>query len=139
MKQRLLFVLCLLAASCIMLISCSQAKVEPLWNSAVYVDNATFGDGEKTLMVEVIAEEKSVVFTIYTDAETVGEALLKHELIAGEQGAYGLYVKQVNGMTADYDINKSYWSFTKNGEPLMTGVDGEKFASGDRYELVYMK
>lgn len=139
MKKRLFFVLCLLAAGCIMLISCSPAKVEPLWDSAVYVDNATFGDGEKTLMVEVIAEEKSVVFTIYTDAETVGEALLKHELIAGEQGAYGLYVKQVNGMTADYDINKSYWSFTKNGEPLMTGVDGEKFASGDRYELVYMK
>ncbi len=139
-KKRFFSVLCLLVAVCSLLISCGQPNTAvPLWDSALYVDNTTFGDGEKTLMVEVVAEEKSVIFTLNTDAETVGEALLEHELIAGEQGAYGLYVKQVNGMTADYDIDQSYWSFTKNGEPLMTGVDGEKFVSGDRYELVYMK
>lgn len=140
MKKRIFSVFCLFAAVCSLLISCGQPKTyKDLWDSALYVNNTTFGDGEKNLMVEVIAEEKSVIFTLKTDAETVGEALLEHELISGEQGTYGLYVKQVNGMTADYDIDQSYWSFTKNGEPLMTGVDGEKFSSGDRYELVYMK
>ena len=140
MKKRFAFILCFLVAVCMLLISCGHAKTAvPLWDSALYLDDVSFGSGEKTLLVEVIAEEKNIIFTLYTDAETVGEALFEHKLIAGEKGAYGMYVKQVNGMIADYDIDKSYWSFTKNGEPLMTGVDGEKFASGEHYELVYMK
>ena len=82
-------------------------------------------------------EGKAVVFTIKTDAETVGEALMEHDLIAGDQGAYGLYVKVVNGLRADYDKDRAYWGFNINGEGAMTGVDMTEITDGGNYELVY--
>lgn len=121
------------------LAACGKKAPAGLWENAVYTADATFGDGEKTVYVEVRAGEKSVTFTLCTDKETVGEALLAHDLIAGEEGPYGLYVKKVNGILADYDIDQSYWAFTKGGEMLMTGVDGEPIDDGAHYELVYTK
>ena len=99
----------------------------------------TFGSGEKTVVVEVKAGEELVTFTVKTDKDTVGEALLEHGLIAGEEGAYGLYVKVVNGIVADYDVDKSYWAFYVNGEYAMTGVDTTKITQGETYRLEYAK
>ena len=112
---------------------------EGLWANATYLEDTTFGEGAKTVTVKVIVEDKSVTFTIKTDAETLGEALLAHNLIAGDQGDFGLYVKVVNGITADYDVDQSYWGFSKNGEYMMTGVDGTAIADGEVYELTYTK
>ena len=55
-------------------------------------------------------------FEVSTDKETVGEALLDAKLIEGEEGAYGLYVKKVNGIVADYDVDQTYWAFYVDGE-----------------------
>ena len=44
-------------------------------------------------------------------------------IIEGEQGPYGLYVKAVNGVYADYDTDGAYWAFYINGEYAETGVD----------------
>ena len=112
---------------------------EGLWASATYLKDTTFGEGAKTVTVKVIADGKSVAFTIKTDADTLGDALLAHNLIAGDEGQYGLYVKVVNGITADYDVDQSYWGFSKNGEYMMTGVDGTAIADGETYELTYTK
>jgi len=65
--------------------------------------------------------------------------LIEHGLIDGDEGPYGLYVKVVNGMTADYDVDKSYWSFYINGEYAMTGVDATEITEGTTYQLVYTK
>ena len=75
-----------------------------IWQDATYVQDTELGEGSKTLVVRVEVEENTVTFTIHTDAETVGQALLDLGLIAGEESQYGLYIKQVNGMTADYDM-----------------------------------
>ena len=48
-------------------------------------------------------------------------ALLALDLIAGEDSQYGLYVKTVNGITADYDTDGSYWAFYIDGEYAQTG------------------
>ena len=72
-------------------------------------------------------------FEIHTDKEIVGEALLDLELIAGDDGEFGLYVKTVNGITADYDVNKTYWAFYINGEYGMTGVDATDIEAGATY------
>jgi len=125
---------------CLCMVSCSDtAKKENLWENATYTEDTQLGNGEKTLLIEVKADDKAVTFTIKTDKDTVGEALSEHKLIDGEKGAYGLYVKKVNGILADYDINQSYWSFNKNGEYLSSGVDSTKFKDKDRFELVYTK
>lgn len=141
MKKAIKFIsIFLVAILCFSFVSCSdKAQETNLWESAIYTKDAQFGSGIKQLVLEVKAQEKSVTFTINTDKETVGEALLEHNLISGEQGAYGIYIKEVNGMTADYSKDNSYWSFLKNGEYMMSGVDSTKFKSGEHFELVYTK
>ena len=110
-----------------------------LWENATYLKDTSFGNGAKTLVVEVKAEEKTVTFTVKTDKDTVGAALLEHNLIAGDESEYGLYVKVVNGITADYDVDQSYWAFYVNGEYAMTGVDTTAIEEGATYQLVHSK
>lgn len=116
-----------------------SSTVPSLWDSATYKEDTTFGEGAKTVVVEVKVEDKSVNFTIKSDAETLGEALLSHNLITGEESEFGLYIKTVNGILADYDVDASYWGFFKNGEYMMSGVDTTKFSDGEHYELVRTK
>ena len=122
------------------LFSCAEKiDAEGLWENATYRSDKEFGTGSKTVQVEVRVEEQSVTFTIKTDKETLGEALIEHSLIEGEPSDFGLYIKKVNGITADFNVDQSYWGFYKNGEYMMTGVDGTKIADGEHYELVYTK
>ena len=114
-------------------------RSENIWDSAIHTKDTQFGDGDKTIQVEVKVIDKSVTFTINTDKNTVGEALLEHNLISGEEGPYGLYVKSVNGILADYEKNQSYWAFEKNGEYMMTGVDSAEISDGEHYEIIYTK
>ncbi len=129
--------------SVILIVSIASCGENPnagtLWENATYVTDTTLGDGAKTVLVEVKADDKSVTFTVKSDEAMLGAALLEHKLIAGEESEYGLYVKTVNGILADYDVDQSYWGFYKNGEYMMTGVDTTEFADGEHYELVYTK
>ena len=122
------------------LASCGKSVEKTgVWENATYRQDKEFGKGAKTLVVEVKAEEQAVTFTIHTDKDTVGAALLEHELIAGEESAYGLYIKVVNGITADYDVDQSYWAFYVNGEYAMSGADMTEIDEGATYQFVYTK
>ena len=131
--------LALALALVLSLAACGQQSSGGLWDSASYAQDTELGEGAKTLTVEVTAEEKTVTFTLHTDAGTLREALEEHGLIAGDESEFGLYVKTVNGMTADYDAAGLYWAFYKAGEYLMTGVDTTQIADGEQYELVCTK
>ena len=117
----------------------NTVSADGLWESAKYLRDTKFGTGSKAVILEVKAGEQSVTFTVHTDKSTVGEALLEHEIIEGDSGAYGLYVKKVNGILADYDINQSYWAFYINGEFALTGVDATQINENDEYSFVYTK
>ncbi len=121
------------------MVSCNTAQKTGVWENATYGEDTQFGEGSKTVVVEVKAEEKVVTFTIKTDKDTVGAALLEHNLIAGEESQYGLYIKSVNGITADYDVDKHYWAFYVNGEYATAGVDSTQITEGVTYQLVYAK
>ncbi len=110
-----------------------------LWENATYLKDTEFGEGAKTVVVEVKADEQIVTFTINTDKKTVGDALLEHDLIDGDESEYGLYVKVVNGITADYDVDKSYWAFYVNGEYASSGVDTTEIDESAKYQLAYTK
>jgi len=110
-----------------------------LWENAAYRADKEFGKGAKTVVVEVVAEEQKVIFTIHTDQETVGAALQEHNLIAGDDGQFGMYVKVVNGITADYDADRSYWAFYIDGEMAMTGVDLTPINEASIYRLEYTR
>ncbi len=72
-------------------------------------------------------------FEVHTGKETVGEALQELDLIDGDDGEYGLYVKTVNGITVDYDKDGAYWAFYVNDEYAQTGVDSTEITEGDSY------
>lgn len=127
---------------CVMLlclVSCNTVDKAGLWENAKYRRDMEFGDGSKTVAVEVKVGDDSITFTIHTDKDTLGDALIEHDLISGEEGAYGLYVKYVNGIYADYDTDGSYWAFYSNGEYMMSAVDSTYIYGGEHYELVYTK
>ena len=90
--------------------------------------------GEKTIQVQVIAEEEQASFTLQTAQEFLGAALLEEGLAEGEDGPYGLYITTVNGITADETKNQ-WWCITRNGEQLSTGADSTPIADGERYEF----
>lgn len=100
----------------------------------IFEDGATIGEGEKEftfIVVDGDGNEKK--FTVSTDSDTVGAALLENGIIAGDEGQYGLYVKEVNGITADYDTDGVYWAFYINGEYAPTGVDSTDVEPGAEY------
>ena len=123
----------------ISLVACADVEKTGVWENATYTSDKTFGNGSKTVMVEVKAGDQSLTFTIKTDKETLADALLEHELIEGEDGAYGIYIKKVNGIVADYDIDQTYWSLSKNGEMSMIGASDTTIADGEHYELTRAK
>lgn len=97
-------------------------------------DVTVLGDGSTSFDFSVTDQEGNATqFEIHTDKATVGEALLELNLIAGDDGEYGLYVKTVNGITADYDKDGKYWAFYVDGEYATTGVDSTQITDGASY------
>ena len=82
---------------------------------------------------------KSSDFLVSTDKKTVGEALLEVGLIEGEESQYGLFVKKVNGIVADYDVDKTYWSFVVDGEYATSGADQTTIEAEKTYEFKVSK
>ena len=141
LRKILSFSLVLALAATMVLFSaaCKSEKANPTDTSSV-VSTLEVGEGETAFVLEVTDKQGTkTCFNVKTDKTTVGEALLEEEIIAGEQGAYGLYVKTVNGVTCDFDADGYYWAFYINGEYAMTGVDATNIEQGQTYELKAQK
>ncbi len=96
--------------------------------------------GEKTFTVEVIDNEGvSKTYTGQTDAEYLRQALEELEgfTMEGSESEYGLFVDTVNGVTADYSADGSYWAFYVNGVMCDYGVDSQPVADQDAFTIRY--
>ena len=116
----------------------SQVKTESSTSEKASTsdDNNVLGEGNTEFTCTVVDKEgNETVFEIHTDKTTVGEALLEVGLIDGDMEDYGLYVKEVNGITADYDVDGTYWAFYINDEYASTGVDSTNITEGDNYSF----
>lgn len=125
----------LLAAMLLTLSGCAQKDAAPAAaQQAASLPGGDVGKGQTAFPFTVVDKEgKETNFTVHTDKETVGDALLEVNLIAGEAGQYGLYVKKVNGIAADYDVDKTYWAFYVNGAYATSGVDATKIEENTAY------
>lgn len=106
-----------------------------LWENATYLTDTEVGQGSKSFILEVKADNQQVRITVRTDEETVGAALLANNIVAGEESQYGLYIKTVNGMLADFDVDQTYWAFYIDGEYAMSGADSTDITEGSVYTL----
>ena len=114
--------------------ACADVDKTGDWETASYVRDTEFGKGAKTVTVKVAADGQELTFTLHTDKENLEDALLEHNLIDGDEGQFGLYIKKVNGIVADYDTDKTYWAITKNGE-MTSGAKSTVIADGECYEI----
>lgn len=108
---------------------------------AYFATRSAANEGSKALTIQVVhGNGETKEFSIRTDAEYLGQALMEHEEIGviGEEGPYGLYIKEVDGEAAS-DADQTFWSVSLNGESLMVGADQQPIADGEHYELVLTK
>ena len=151
MKKALSCILCmvLIVATALITTGCSgsagnsKAAAEATTMESAETEQAeevtevtVLGEGSKQFLFGIFDLEKNETwFEIHTDEETVGAALLKLELIVGEEGPYGLYVKEVNGISADCDKDKVYWAFYVNDDYGAIGVDMTEIEEGTIYSF----
>lgn len=138
-SHKLSFILCmmLVAATTLIMTGCNdKATQEVTPGTSVSVESNVLGEGDTKFTLSVVDQDgNETQFEIHTDKETVGEALLECGLVEGDEGEFGLYVKKVNGIEADYGKNGTYWAFYINGEYATTGVDSTTITEGDTYSL----
>lgn len=138
-KKMLSFILCILliAAMALFTIGCNDnAKQESENSSVTQTDVKEIGNGKTKLsFVAVDLYGHETEFQVKTDKATVGEALAEHNIIAGEEGSYGLYVKTVNGITLDFDKDGTYWAFYVDGKYAEKGVDQTEINENSVYSF----
>ena len=98
-------------------------------------ETETGGKEFTVLVVHKNGEEKQ--FSYATEEEYLGTVLLAAGLIQGEQGPYGLMVSAVDGETADWNVDQSYWALYIGEEYATTGVDMTPVTDGGEYKLEY--
>jgi len=91
-------------------------------------------DRKKIDIMVVHGDGKKTYYTFKTDSENLRGALEEKQLIEGESSEYGLFVRTVDGETAD-EAKQQWWNITKGGKPIETGIDNVVIADGDSYEL----
>ena len=94
------------------------------------------GEGASNFGLTIVDKEGVThLYRVHTNVGMMGEALIEVDLIDGEQGQYGMYIKAVLGQTLDYETDGMYWAFYVNGEYAMTGVDQTPVEHDAQYML----
>ncbi|MBE6879414.1 MAG: DUF4430 domain-containing protein [Ruminococcaceae bacterium] len=149
-KKSLSLFLCFVLITAIALVSgCNDNKETPQNNNSSVVESNDItssvteeskgdvtvkGEGKTKFNFDVTDKDGNVTsFEIRTDKTIVGEALQELGLIEGDEGDFGLYVKKVNGIVADFDIDGTYWAFYVNGAYATSGVDTTEIKDGESY------
>ena len=105
----------------------------------IYRATAGKGDaGGKTITVQVVHSDGAEKdFTVKTDAEYLGQALIEENIASGTEGPYGLMIEVVDGEEAIWEKTKSYWALYIGEEYASTGADTTSIKDGDSFKLVY--
>lgn len=129
----------LIAAMALFVSGCTDNKtnVGSQNNTSQTTDSCTvLGEGATTFNFSVVdTEGNETNFIINTDKKTVRDALSELNMIDGDMGAYGLYVKTVNDITVDYNKDGKYWAFYIDGEYATTGVENTEITPGATYSF----
>lgn len=139
-KKSFSYILCtMLFAAMTLSIGCGKEKVETGVSTVAVgetIEGCELGQGETQFTFVVVdADGKETTFTVNTNEKTVGDALVAVNLIEGDESEWGLYVKKVNGIVADYDVDQTYWAFYIDGAYASTGVDSTDVVAGSTYQF----
>jgi len=94
--------------------------------------------GSKTITVTVVhSDERTKEFVCKTDEEYLGPVLLAENIVVGEEGPYGLMIHAVDGETASWEENQSYWAIYVGEEYATVGMNDLPIEDGGVYKLEY--
>ena len=92
-------------------------------------------DGGKTITVTIVHKDGAKnVKTLETEQEFLSQALLDEKLI--EPSNDGRY-NTIDGVTADYSVDQSYWAVFIGEDYAMVGMDEIPVTDGGVYSIVY--
>lgn len=127
------FCMVLIAAMALTAVGCAE---NPQTGKTPFKDGQTVGTGDTQFTLVIVDPEgKTVTLQVKTDKTILGEALLELEIVDGEAGAYGLYIKTVNGRTLDYNTDGKFWALYEGDVMASTGADGITITNGATYAL----
>lgn len=94
-------------------------------------------DGVKNITIEVVlSEDNAKSYKLKTNAGFLRQAIdeEKEGFIKGTESEYGLFIEEVDGVTAD-PTKQQWWCITKSGETVNNGIDQIVISDGDKYEI----
>ena len=124
-KKLIVAVVALVAVIAVMLGVYSFTRPETVKGAKEYAVTVIHSDGGKE------------VFLLDTDAEFLAEALMEAELIAGEDGPYGLTLITVDGEDAVWDTDNAYWCIYIGEEMATVGISAIPVYDGSAFTLEY--
>ena len=98
--------------------------------------------GSKKIEIDVVNDNGEIkAYNFKTDAEFLKQAMEEAEGLefSGEDSEYGMMITEVNGVTADYNVDQSYWAFYVNDDYCNYGVEQQPVADGDVFRIEYTK
>ena len=98
--------------------------------------------GSKKVEINVVNDKgETSSYSVKTDAEYLRQAMEETSGLefSGEESEYGMMVIVVNGVTADYNVDQSYWAFYVNDEYCNYGIDEQPVTDGDVFKIEYTK
>ena len=91
--------------------------------------------GAKTITVQVThADGTQRSISLETDEAWLWDAMYAEGLIDGRDDAYGKWIEQVDGETAD-EAARQCWVFTRSGQWVETSCDTTPISDGEQYEF----
>ena len=127
------FCVVLIAAMALSAVGCAGNKET---GETAFRDGQTVGTGTTQFTLTIVDPEgETITLKVKTDKTILGDALMELEIVDGEAGAYGLYIKTVNGRTLDYNVDGKYWALYEGDAYASTGADGITITNGASYTL----
>ena len=101
-----------------------------------FVARPTATEGEKTFTLIVAHSARVDSFTITTEEEFLAHALINEGIINDEGIETGMYFT-VDGETANWEENQSYWAIYVGEEYATVGLNDLPIEDGGVYKLEY--
>lgn len=121
----------LIAVSAMFLFSCKKTDDTKF--------DAVYGTGAKSFTMEITDDNGDLkTYKVNTDETTIGDALIKVELIPADSKENGFF-STLNGITADFNTDQSYWGFYISGTYASEGVFTTNIVNGTVYSFKYEK
>ena len=94
---------------------------------------------KKITVVVVKSDGTEIKHNITTNATNLEDVFAAQDFVKGENGAYGLYITEVEGEFAKYEVNNCYWAMYRGDVALETGAKDTLIQDGEIYKLVFTK